>query len=73
MKYLLIFFLSAGCVKDYDFNPYTTVIKELIKIGNDKGCYRITLFCDKPLLNFYEKNGFKINRNEIVLKTYLKK
>ena len=49
------------------------LIKELIKIGKDKGCYRITLFCDKPLLNFYEKNGFKINGNEIALKTYLKK
>jgi glucosamine-phosphate N-acetyltransferase len=49
------------------------LIKELIKIGNDKSCYRVTLFCDKPLLNFYEKNGFNINGNEIVLKTYLKK
>ena len=34
MKYILIFFLSAGCIKDYDFNPYTTVIKQLIKHEN---------------------------------------
>jgi ribosomal protein S18 acetylase RimI-like enzyme len=48
------------------------LIKELIKIGNNKGCYRITLFCDKPLLNFYKKNGFNIKENEIALKKYIK-
>jgi hypothetical protein len=30
MKYILIFFLLVSCVKDYDLNPYTTVIKHLI-------------------------------------------
>ena len=25
--------LLTGCVKDYDFNPYTTVLKQLL---NDK-------------------------------------
>jgi hypothetical protein len=44
----------------------------LVKIGNSKGCYRITLFCDKPLLNFYKKNGFNIKENEIALKKYIK-
>lgn len=44
------------------------LINELVKIAKDKGCYRITLFCDKQLLNFYNKNGFKINDNKIALK-----
>ena len=48
------------------------LINELVKIAKNKGCYRITLFCDEPLLNFYDKNGFKINGNEIALKKYLK-
>lgn len=45
------------------------LIKELVKIGRDKECYRITLFCDKPLINFYDKNGFKVNN--IAMKKYL--
>ena len=47
------------------------LINELVKIAKNKGCYRITLFCDEPLLNFYNKNGFKINGNEIALKKYI--
>tara|TARA_R100001015_G_C4599814_1_gene154823 strand:- start:1002 stop:1133 length:132 start_codon:yes stop_codon:yes gene_type:complete len=35
MKYILIFFLLVGCAKDYDLNPYTTVIRELLKNEND--------------------------------------
>ena len=35
MKYILIFFLLVSCAKDYDFNPYTTVIKQLLKNEND--------------------------------------
>ena len=34
MKYLLIFFLLVSCAKDLDFNPYTTIIKQLIKNEN---------------------------------------
>ena len=34
MKLVIIFILLVGCVKDYDFNPYTTVIKQLIKHEN---------------------------------------
>ena len=45
------------------------LIKELIKIGKSKGCYRITLFCDKKLIQFYERNGFEVNN--IVMKKYL--
>tara|TARA_R110002012_G_scaffold162022_2_gene324297 strand:+ start:12637 stop:13068 length:432 start_codon:yes stop_codon:yes gene_type:complete len=44
------------------------LINELVKIAKDKGCYRITLFCDGPLLNFYDKNGFKVSDNIIALK-----
>ena len=71
---------SAGHIEDIVVdknmrgkNVGIDLIKELVKIAKEKGCYRVTLFCDKPLLNFYEKNGFKISGYEIVLKTYLKK
>ena len=30
------------------------LVKELVEIGKSKGCYRITLFCDKKLIQFYE-------------------
>ena len=44
------------------------LIKELIEIGKSKGCYRITLFCDKKLIQFYERNGFEVNN--VVMKKY---
>ena len=34
MKFVIIFILLTSCVKDYDFNPYTTFIKQLIKHEN---------------------------------------
>jgi len=34
MKLIIIFILLVGCVKDYDFNPYTTIIRQLIKYEN---------------------------------------
>ena len=37
------------------------LIKELIKIGKIKGCYRITLFCKETLVKFYSRNGFEVN------------
>ena len=37
------------------------LINELVKIGRDKGCYRVTLLCDDNLSDFYEKNGFITN------------
>ena len=37
------------------------LINELIKIGKNKGCYRVTLLCDDNLSSFYEKNGFVKN------------
>jgi len=31
MKLIIVFILLVGCVKDYDFNPYTAALKQLIK------------------------------------------
>ncbi|HIG89684.1 MAG TPA: GNAT family N-acetyltransferase [Flavobacteriaceae bacterium] len=46
-----------------------SLIKELIEISRRKGCYRITLFCNEKLMNFYSRNGFKVNN--IIMKKYL--
>jgi len=46
-----------------------SLVKELIEISRRKGCYRITLFCNKKLINFYSRNGFKVNN--VVMKKYL--
>ena len=45
------------------------LVKELVDIGKSKSCYRITLFCDKKLIKFYERNGFKVNN--VIMKKYL--
>ena len=45
------------------------LVKELVEIGKSKGCYRITLFCDKKLIHFYERNGFEVNN--IMMKKFL--
>ena len=34
MRLVIIFILLTSCVKDLDFNPYTTIIKQLIKHEN---------------------------------------
>jgi glucosamine-phosphate N-acetyltransferase len=46
-----------------------SLIKELIEISKRKGCYRITLFCNEKLVNFYSRNGFKVNN--IIMKKFL--
>jgi len=46
-----------------------SLIRELIEISRRKGCYRITLFCDKKLINFYSRNGFKVDN--VIMKKYL--
>ena len=33
---LLTLMASTGCTRDLDFNPYTTIIKEVIKNGKNK-------------------------------------
>jgi len=45
------------------------LINKLINIGSEKGCYRITLFCEEKLINFYERTGFKVNN--IMMKKFL--
>tara|TARA_R100001377_G_C3102602_1_gene79711 strand:- start:14 stop:451 length:438 start_codon:yes stop_codon:yes gene_type:complete len=37
------------------------LIDELIKIAKEKRCYRVTLFCEESLINFYDKNGFSVS------------
>ena len=46
------------------------LIKRLVEIGEQKGCYRLTLFCKESLTNFYSKNGFEVNN--VVMKKFLK-
>jgi glucosamine-phosphate N-acetyltransferase len=53
-----------------NMNIGTKLIDQLLKIGKTKGCYRITLFCNESLINFYSKNGFKVNN--IAMKKFLK-
>ena len=45
------------------------LIEELIRSANEKCCYRITLFCNESLINFYNKNGFNVS--ETAMKLYL--
>ena len=45
------------------------LINKLINIGSEKGCYRITLFCEEKLIKFYERTGFKVNN--IMMKKFL--
>ena len=48
----------------------TQLVKELIKVGEAKGSYIISLLCDKKLVKFYERNGFKVNN--VMMKRYIK-
>jgi len=34
------------------------IIKELIKIAKENGCYKVILDCDEKVIKFYEKIGF---------------
>ena len=52
-------------------NVGTNLIKHLVKIGEEKGCYRITLFCKEPLIHFYSKNGFEVSN--IAMKKFISK
>ena len=37
MKYIIIFFLLTNCAfSDYDFNPATTILKQLVKGKTEK-------------------------------------
>jgi len=41
-------------------NVATSLIKHLIEVGKNKGCYKITLDCKPELQELYSKCGFKI-------------
>ena len=41
------------------------IIKHLLKIANDKGCYKTILDCSDEVKPFYEKLGFKHNANAL--------
>jgi N-acetylglutamate synthase-like GNAT family acetyltransferase len=45
------------------------LVNELCKRANCLNAYRISLFCKKELITFYEKNGFKVNN--VVMKKWL--
>ena len=45
------------------------LVKELIEICKKEKCYRITLFCNEKLINFYSRNGFKVNN--VMMKKFL--
>jgi len=47
----------------------TYLVKELIEICKKKKCYRITLFCNEKLVNFYSRNGFKVHN--VMMKKFL--
>lgn len=47
------------------------LINELVNIAKDNKCYRITLFCDEPLIKFYNKNGFISFGNKVIMKNSL--
>jgi glucosamine-phosphate N-acetyltransferase len=35
------------------------IMRELIKIAKENGCYKIILDCDEKVISFYEKIGFR--------------
>ena len=35
------------------------IMKELINIAKENGCYKIILDCDEKVMKFYEKIGFR--------------
>jgi len=36
IRMLILLVLLSGCVKDYDLNPWTTVMRQMIKVNYDK-------------------------------------
>lgn len=44
------------------------LIKALVQRAWDKKCYRLSLFCEKELVPFYEKNNFIVNN--VVMKQW---
>ena len=36
VRYLIIILLLSGCGRDIDFNPWTTVMKQILKVEYDE-------------------------------------
>ena len=36
VRIILILILLSGCAKDYDLNPWTTVLKQIYKVSYDE-------------------------------------
>lgn len=45
------------------------IIEELVRIGDNLGCYKILLDCSEDNVKFYEKCGFK--KKEVQMVKYL--
>lgn len=43
------------------------IIEDLVKQSFDRNCYKVILDCKDELCKFYEKNGFKLNGNQMSL------
>ena len=54
--------------KEYQSNGYgKLLINSLIKICQEKKCFKILLDCNKNLIEFYKKCGFNLNGNQMVI------
>ena len=43
IRILIILLLLSGCAKDYDLNPWTTVLKQVMKGNYDKDKQEVLL------------------------------
>ncbi len=43
IRILIVLVLLSGCVKDYDLNPWTTVLKQTLKGSHDKNKQEVLL------------------------------
>ena len=54
--------------KEYQKKGYgKLLIKNLIDVCKTNNCYKILLDCSDNLISFYEKCGFKLNSNQMVI------
>ena len=52
-------------------NVGVKLINKLVSIAKENNCYRITLFCDKSLVYFYNKNNFNLFEDKVTMKNSL--
>lgn len=54
--------------KEYQSNGYGKLLLEnLIKVCKEKNCFKILLDCNKELIPFYQKCGFTLHSNQMVI------